>query len=159
MSLLPNPGHVRQHCRKPQNKNRRFQPVYHLKSLQSASTSINTLIESGKTNICFISSSSTWVIDSGATDHMTCNSSLFTTFQSHPSTSNITLVDESTSCVLGPWTIHPTPLITLTYVLSLPQFSFNLIYVSKLTHTLNCSISFFLDHCLIQDLSTKQIIG
>ena len=31
--------------------------------------------------------------------------------------------------------------------------------MSKLTHTLNCSISFFPDHCLIQDLSTKQIIG
>ena len=31
--------------------------------------------------------------------------------------------------------------------------------MSKLTRTLNCSISFFLDHCLIQDLSTKQIIG
>ena len=43
--------------------------------------------------------------------------------------------------------------------MSLPQFSFNLIYVSKLTRTLNCIISFFPDYCLIQDLSTKQIIG
>ena len=43
--------------------------------------------------------------------------------------------------------------------MSLPQFSFNLIYVSKLTRTLNCSISFFPDYCLIQDLSTKWIIG
>ena len=43
--------------------------------------------------------------------------------------------------------------------MSLPQFSFNLIYVSKLTRTLNCSILFFHDHCLIQDLSTKRIIG
>ena len=43
--------------------------------------------------------------------------------------------------------------------MSLLQFSFNLIFVSKLTHTLNCSISFFLDYCLIQELSTKRIIG
>ena len=105
------------------------------------------------------SSSSTWVIDFEATDHMTGNSSLFTTFQSHPSTSTITLVDGSTSCVLGSRTIHPTPLITLTSVLSLPQFSFNLIFVSKLTRTFNCSISLFLDHCLILDFSTKRIIG
>ena len=96
-----NPGHVQQHCRKLQNKNRRFQFVHHQKSLQSASTSINTLVESGKTNTCFISSSFTWVIDYGATDQMTGNSSLFTTFQSHPSTSTVTLVDGSTSCVLG----------------------------------------------------------
>ena len=116
-------------------------------------------VKSGKTNACFISSSSTWVIDSRAIDHMTSNSSLFTTFQSHPSTSTITLVDGSTSCVIGSGTIHPTPLITLTSVMSLPQFFFNLIYVSKLTRTLNCNISFFPVHCMIQDLSMKQIIG
>ena len=141
-----NPGHVHQNCRKLHNKNRRFQSVHHQKSLQSPSTSINTLAESGKTNTCFISSSSTWVIDFGATDHMTSNSSVFTTFQSHPSTSTVTLADGSTSCVLGSGTIHPTPLITSTSILSLPQFSFNLIFVSKLTCTLNCSILFFLDH-------------
>ena len=90
---------------------------------------------------------------------MTGNSSLFTTFQSHPSTSTITLADGSTSCVLGSGTIHLTPLITLTSVMSLSQFSFNLISVSKLTRTLNCSISFFSDYCLIHDFSTKRIIG
>ena len=31
--------------------------------------------------------------------------------------------------------------------------------MSKLTHTLNCSISFFPDYCLIRDLSTKRVIG
>ena len=31
--------------------------------------------------------------------------------------------------------------------------------MSKLTCTLNCSISLFPDYCLIQDLSTKRIIG
>ena len=44
-------------------------------------------------------------------------------------------------------------------VLSLPQLSFNLIFVSKLTRRLNCNISLFPDYCLIQDLTTKQIIG
>ena len=153
-----NPGHVRHNCRKLQNKNRRFQSVHHQKSLKSASTSITTLAESSKTNTCFLSSFSTWVVDFGATDHMIGNSSLFTTFQFHPSTSTATFTDGSRSYVLGSKTIHPTPLITLTYVLSLPQFFFNLIYVSKLILTLNCSISFFANHCLIQDLSTKWII-
>ena len=89
---------------------------------------------------------------------MTGNSSLFTMFQSYLSTSIVTLVDGSTSCVLRLGTIHPT-LITLTPILSLPQFFFNLISVSKLTRTVNCSISFFPDYCLIQDISTKWIIG
>ena len=154
-----NPRYVRRNCRKLQNKNRRFQSFHYQKSLKSTSTSITTLVESSKTNTCFISFSSTWVIDFGATDHMTGNSSLFTTFQSHPSTSTVTLVDGSTSYVLRSRTIHLTPLITLTSVLSLLQFSFNLIYVGKFTRTFNCSISFFPNYCLIQDLWTKQIIG
>ena len=95
-----NPGHVRHNCRKLQNKNRRFQSVHHQKSLQSASTSISTLIESSKTNTSFISCSFTWVIDFGATDYMTGNSSLFTMIQSHLTTSTVTLADGSTSCVL-----------------------------------------------------------
>ena len=90
---------------------------------------------------------------------MTCTFNLFTMFQSHPSTSTVTLADGSTSYVLGSGPVHPTPLITLTSVLSLPQFSFNLIYVIIFTRTLNYSISFFPDYCLIQDLLMKQIIG
>ena len=43
--------------------------------------------------------------------------------------------------------------------MSLPKFSFNLIYASKLTRTLNCSISFFLDYCPIQDFLMKRVIG
>ena len=152
-----NPGHVHRDCRKLQNRDRRFQ--YAHESLKSAPTLITMLAGSSKPNTCLISSSSKWVIDSGATDHMTGNSCLFTTFQPHPSTSIVTLADGSTSCVLKSWTIYPTPLITLTAILSLPQFYFNLIYVSKLTHALHCSISFFPNYCFIHDLLTKRIIG
>ena len=42
---------------------------------------------------------------------MTGNSSLFTIFQSHPSTSIATLADESKSCVLGLDTINLIPLV------------------------------------------------
>ena len=133
-------------------------PYVH-ESLKGVSTHNTMLVESGKPNTCLISSSSKWVIDSGATDHMIGNSNLLTTFQPHPSISTVTLADRSTSCVLGSGTIHSTSLITLTSVMSLPQFSFNLIFVSKLTRTLNCSILFFPDYCLIQDLLTKQIIS
>ena len=131
------PGHVHQNCRKLQNKNRRFQTCHYQKSLKYASTSITTVVESGKTNSCLISSSSIWVIDSKATDYMTSDSSLLTMLQSHPSSSLVTLVYGSTSCALGSMTIHVTPRITLTSVMSLSQLSFNLIYVSKLTCTLN----------------------
>ena len=92
------------------------------KLLKFASTPTTALTELGKLDTCIMSSSSNWVIDSGATDYVTGNSSLFTTFQSHPSTPTVTLADGSKSCVLGSSTINPTPLIPLTFVLSLTTF-------------------------------------
>ena len=84
-----NPGHVRWDCRKLQNRNRRF-PYAH-ESLKGVSTPSTMLAESSKPNTCLISSSSKWVIDSRVTDHMISNSSLFSTFQPHPSTSTLPL--------------------------------------------------------------------
>ncbi|XP_062090704.1 retrovirus-related Pol polyprotein from transposon RE1 isoform X1 [Humulus lupulus] len=128
-------------------------------SLQSSSPSVTAIADSGKSNACLLSTSSKWVIDSGATDHMTGNSSLFSTFQSYSPTSSVTLADGSPSSVLGSGTVTPTPLLTLSSVLHLPNLSFNLLSVSQLTRNLNCCISFFPDHCLFQDLMTKKIIG
>ena len=76
-----NPGHLCWDCKKLQNRDRRFQCAH--ESLKSDSTPSTMLVRSSKPNICLISFSSKWVIDSGATDHMTGNSSLFTAFQRH----------------------------------------------------------------------------
>ena len=77
-------------------------------TLRSPSTPITAIAESGNPNKCLVSSSySEWVIDSGATNHMTGNSSLFSTFQLQPSPSTVILADGSHSCVLGSDTIVP----------------------------------------------------
>ena len=128
--------------------------------MRSPSTLITAIYELANLNKCLVSSSSSeWVIDSGATYHMTSNSSLFSTFQSQPSPSTATLADGSNAFVLRSSTIVPTQSIPLTSVLSLPNFSFNLMSISKLTRELNCYISFFLDFCLFRDLMTKHIIS
>ncbi|KAH6767733.1 hypothetical protein C2S52_018716 [Perilla frutescens var. hirtella] len=72
---------------------------------------------------------------------------------------SVTLADGSQSIVRGSGTVHPTSSSSLSFVLSLPELSFNLLSVSKLTHHLNCSASFFPDYYLFQDLTTKHIIG
>ena len=178
------PEHVIRDCKKRQSRNQKLQSAhvastnaasdhsvqftteelarFHLyqESLKSPSTPITAIAESGNPNKCLVSSSSfEWVIDSRVTDHMTGNSSLFSTFQSHPSISFGTLANGSQSCVLGSDTIFSTLSLPLSSVLNLPNFSFNLISVRKLTRTLKCYISFFLGFCLFQDLMTKQIIG
>ncbi len=50
-------------------------------SLKHSSSPITAIADSGKSNTCLVSSSSKWVIDSGATDHMTGNSSCSMKFQ------------------------------------------------------------------------------
>ena len=152
------PGHMKRDCKKRQNRNQKFQSAHitstteatdqsvqfstaelarfqlYQDSSRSSSTQITAIAESSNPNKCLVSSSSSeWVIDSG----------LFSTFQSQPSPSTVTLANGSHSCVLGLGTIVPTPSIPLTSVLSLPNFSFNLMYVSKLTRSLKCYISFF----------------
>ena len=44
--------------------------------ISKKSTSVNSIVESKK-NTCLITSSNKWVIDSGATNHMTGNSNIF----------------------------------------------------------------------------------
>ena len=177
-------GHAKKYCKKLQNRNQRnqianvatasntsssssdktvmvsadeFAKFSQYQESLKISTPVTALAETGKT--CLISSSNKWVIDSGATNHMTGNPKTFSSFRSHLASSPVTIADGSTSNVVGSGTVKPTSSITLSSVLSLPKLAFNLIYVSKLTKDLNCCISFFPNHCLFQDLMTKQIIG
>ncbi|RVX21101.1 Retrovirus-related Pol polyprotein from transposon TNT 1-94 [Vitis vinifera] len=89
-----------------------------------ASTPVSTLAESGKT--CLVSSSNKWIIDSGATDHMTGNHKTFSTFRTH-SAPPVTVDDGSTYEIKGFGTVKPTSSITLSSVLNLPNLAFNLI--------------------------------
>lgn len=69
------------------------------------------------------------------------------------------MADGSTYNTVGSETVKPSSSITRSYVLSLPNLAFNLVSASRLTKDLNCFMSFLPDHCLFQDLITKQIIG
>jgi transposase InsO family protein len=125
--------------------------------LQRANASSSLLIASG--NTCLHSSSSpSWVIDSGASDHMTGNSSLLSHTSSPCSPSFVTVANGTKTPVQGKGTVTTSDL-TLSDVLYLPEFPFNLLSVHKLTLALNCSVAFYLSHCEFQDLKTKRMIG
>jgi transposase InsO family protein len=125
--------------------------------LQRANASSSLLIASG--NTCLHSSSSpSWVIDSGASDHMTGNSSLLSHTSSPCSPSFVTVANGTKTPVQGKGTVTTSDL-TLSDVLYLPEFPFNLLSVHKLTLALNCSVAFYPPHCEFQDLKTKRMIG
>ncbi|KAL6311472.1 hypothetical protein AAG906_012053 [Vitis piasezkii] len=177
-------GHTKKNYRKLQNRNRRIQTTNvttfdtatfsdssdkivtmtteefakysQYQDALKASTPVSILAESGKT--CLVSSSNKWIIDLSATNHMTGNHKTFSTFRTH-SAHPVTIADGSTYEIKGSGTVKPTSSITLSSMLNLPNLAFNLISVSKLTKNLNCSVSFFSDHCVFQDLMTKRTFG
>ena len=77
-------------------------------------------------------SSSTWVIDSGVTNHVT---SIRFEFQSCTSTTDrrVRIADGSYNHLVGKGTVCVLPNLTLSSVLHVPSFSFNLLSVSALT--------------------------
>ena len=54
---------------------------------------------------------------------------------------------------------HPLPSLPLHSILFAPECLFNLISISKITHTLNCSITFSDKSVILQDRSTGKTIG
>ncbi|CAM8957622.1 unnamed protein product [Rhodiola kirilowii] len=74
----------------------------HLRGLADRSSAPAAAIaQSGTSNTCLVSTSPQWVIDSGATDHMTGNPALFSSFTSHHSNPPVSLADGTQSPVVG----------------------------------------------------------
>lgn len=101
----------------------------------------------------------TWIVDSGATDHMTGESSLFSSYKPCAGNFNIKLADGSLSAVAGKGSIVLSPLLTIQDVLHVPNLSCNLLSVSTLITNKSCQVNFFDTHCVFQDLISGRVIG
>ncbi len=90
----------------------------------------------------------TWILDSGANDHMTGESSLFSS-PLIPITQSVSLADGSTSHISHKGDVILLSDIILSSVLHVPNFAFNLLSVSRLAKSLNCAVIFLPYHCLL----------
>jgi len=99
-----------------------------------------------------------WIIDTGATDHMVCSLSFLTTITSIVS-KHVRLPNGQFAKVTHIGTVKINAILTLTNVLCVPSFSFNLISVSKLITILRCCLIFIAEFCVIQQLSGWKMIG
>jgi len=133
-----------------------FQQYQHTQSGPSSSSA--TLAQAG-TSTAFLTSSSapTWIIDSGATDHMTGNRGIMSSFSS--TSNSVVLADGSRKPIRGSGSVLTSPSLPLSSVFYLPDFPYNLLSVSKITKLLNCSVTFFPSYCIFQDLVTRKTIG
>ena len=91
-----------------------------------------------------------WVIDSGASDHITSNKSLLSDIVYSQSLLAITLADGIQTKPKGVGKAKPISSVTLDFVLYVPGSPFNLASVSRLTKDLHCSITFFDDFFLMR---------
>ena len=102
--------------------------------------------------------SNTWIINTGATDHMVHYVAQLTSITSIVHTF-VYLPNGEQALVTHIGTVHIYSSLILTNVLCVPSFTFNLISVSKLTKSLCCCLIFLGDCCFIQDLAQWSTIG
>jgi hypothetical protein len=96
------------------------------------------------------SKNKTWIIDTGASDHMTNDSNKLLSIR--PSS-------QSTSPIMAEGHVILSNLLKLDSVLVVPSLEYNLLSVSQITLSLNCSVSFWPTFCIFQDILTRKTLG
>ncbi|KAJ0089835.1 hypothetical protein Patl1_14911 [Pistacia atlantica] len=99
-----------------------------------------------------------WLLDFGATDHMTFATTDFIT-TSLPKRTNIANANGITSLVTSTGTVAFSPTLQLHNTLLVPSLSHKLLSVSQLTSYLNCIVLMYPTFCLLQDILAKEITG
>ncbi|RDX67605.1 hypothetical protein CR513_53499, partial [Mucuna pruriens] len=102
---------------------------------------------------------SIWILDSGATDHMTSFPSHFTSYLKVPKRQPITVANEDHVPIVGYGNLQLHSSLSLHNVLQVPKLDNNLISIHRLKQDWNCAMTFFRSHCVIQELTTGRTIG
>lgn len=118
---------------------------------------MNSLVLSGeslfsmRSNVCDNSFMGSWIIDSGAIDHMTHASNQSDTYTPCQSSRKITVTNGTTTTVAGIGDIYITPSLVLKNVLHISKLSTDLVSIQKLTRDLNCHVTFYPSYCEFQN--------
>ena len=87
-----------------------------------------------------------WVLDSGATDHMTHSSHQFNNYNPCPSQRKIAIANGSFTTIAGVADVQISPTLTFRNALYVPKLSTNLVFIQKLTQDLGCNVTFYPTH-------------
>ncbi|KAF5454422.1 hypothetical protein F2P56_024089, partial [Juglans regia] len=105
-----------------------------------------------------ISIPNTWIIDTGATDHIIHSVDCFTNI-TQKLNSSVQLPNGENVPVTHIGSVQISDQLILKDVLCVPSFSYNLISVSKLTSNQICCFIFTSNDCYIQGLTPWRMIG
>jgi len=127
-----------------------------LHNFEEANVCVNTIGE-GK-SIQNVKRNTYWVLDTGATDHVTCLRNIFISFRKIKplkiNLSNGTFVEANYD-----GTVSLTKNLTIYDVYYMSSFTLNIISVQKLISHANIQCLFSHDVCQIQDIHTLRIVG
>ena len=101
----------------------------------------------------------TWIVDSGASDHMIGNLMVFHEYTPCHNNSSVRIADGTLSRVFGTGSVIISKDITLHSVLYVPKLDCNLLSISRLTQDLNCVTKFLPHMCEFQALNSGKRIG
>ncbi|KAK2433017.1 putative mitochondrial protein [Trifolium repens] len=110
-------------------------------------------------NVSNTPSNRCWILDSGATDHMTPLARHFSTYSPCPSNKKIATADGTLITVAGQGDVQINHSMTLKNVLHIPKLAINLISIQKLTQDLSCNVIFHNLDCVLQDKISGRTIG
>ncbi|KAK9923369.1 hypothetical protein M0R45_031791 [Rubus argutus] len=100
-----------------------------------------------------------WIIDSGATHHITSSPQSLTTIDLHSSMSPVCLPSGDKASITMSGAIQFTDSFSINNVLCVPSFKVDLLSVGKTIDGMSCSVTFFPSWCILQDLVTRTMIG
>jgi transposase InsO family protein len=99
-----------------------------------------------------------WILDTGATDHMTFDKNDILNLKT-PRKNGIINANGVCYPVTMAGDVQMCPNLTLKNTLIVPSLSSKLVSVGQLTKELNCSVHIFPNYCIFQDIQTKKILG
>ena len=128
-------------------------------TLGTSGTSVGTGFMAGK-HFSFLTSftNGDWIIDSGASDHITPNLGLLKTAQKLRYPGFITMPNGKHSKIAHVGRAQLTPNLKLSNVLHVPDFQFNLLSVSKLCEQITRRVIFTPTNCILQDPMLQEVV-
>ena len=102
-------------------------------------------------NISTHISNSTWIIDSGATDHMAFDSRQVLSLKSS-SQKLVCTTNGDTTPVIGKGSLTLLDTLYLDSILVVPSLSYKLLSVSQITTALSCVVIFWPEFCVFKDI-------
>lgn len=100
-----------------------------------------------------------WIIDSGASDHMTCDDACVENARIAKEGMKINLPNGECSKITKYGTVRLKNGLTLYNVLVVPEFKHNLLSVNKLTNSGKCKVNFYAGYCMIVDQDSSKLRG